>query len=158
MAIASNRKLLVKLHRKYNFISFMQTLLFKATYSDYTFFVSMCVPWELNPQPFAQLTQCSTTEPQEHFTYRLQYYHGESGAGRCIKEWRMGWWRCCKDGRRGFSLKVADCCYITIGWLQMFFQEMFLQQLQASKNKMIKALWPYCFDKTWVTVLKLRLR
>ncbi len=32
----------------------------------YTFFVSMCVPWELNPQPFALLTQCSTTEPQEH--------------------------------------------------------------------------------------------
>ncbi len=32
----------------------------------YYFFVSMCVPWELNPQPFALLTQCSTTEPQEH--------------------------------------------------------------------------------------------
>ncbi len=29
------------------------------------FFVSMCVPWELNPQPFALLTQWSTTEPQE---------------------------------------------------------------------------------------------
>ncbi len=25
----------------------------------------MCVPWELNPQPFALQTQCSTTEPQE---------------------------------------------------------------------------------------------
>ncbi len=32
-------------------------------YSGYTFFVSTCVPWELNPQPFALLTQCSTTEP-----------------------------------------------------------------------------------------------
>ncbi len=30
------------------------------------FFMSKCVPWELNPQPFALLTQCSTTEPQEH--------------------------------------------------------------------------------------------
>ncbi len=30
------------------------------------FFISMCVPWELNPWPFALLTQCSTTEPQEH--------------------------------------------------------------------------------------------
>ncbi len=29
------------------------------------FFISMCVPWELNPQPFVLLTQCSTTEPQE---------------------------------------------------------------------------------------------
>ncbi len=26
-------------------------------------FISTCVPWESNPQPFAQLTQCSTTEP-----------------------------------------------------------------------------------------------
>ncbi len=26
-------------------------------------FLSVCVPWELNPQPFALLTQCSTTEP-----------------------------------------------------------------------------------------------
>ncbi len=33
---------------------------------DIIFFISMCVPWELNPQPFALLTQCSTTEPQEH--------------------------------------------------------------------------------------------
>ncbi len=30
------------------------------------FGVSMCVPWELNPQTFALLS-CSTTEPQEHF-------------------------------------------------------------------------------------------
>ncbi len=29
------------------------------------FFLSMGVPWELNPRPFALLTQCSTTEPQE---------------------------------------------------------------------------------------------
>ncbi len=28
-------------------------------------FISMCVPWELNRQPFALLTQRSTTEPQE---------------------------------------------------------------------------------------------
>ncbi len=33
----------------------------------YIFFVSMCVPWELNTQPFALLMQCSTTEPQEHY-------------------------------------------------------------------------------------------
>ncbi len=26
----------------------------------------MCVPWELNPWAFVLLTQCSTTEPQEH--------------------------------------------------------------------------------------------
>ncbi len=34
-------------------------------------FISLCVPWELNPQPFALLMQCSTTEPQEHIvTYK----------------------------------------------------------------------------------------
>ncbi len=31
----------------------------------------MRVLWELNTQPFALLTQCSTTEPQEH--YIVQY-------------------------------------------------------------------------------------
>ncbi len=36
-------------------------------HSGYTFFISMCVLWELNPQPFALLMQCSTTEPQEHY-------------------------------------------------------------------------------------------
>ncbi len=34
-------------------------------------FISTCVPWESNPQPFAQLTQCSTTEPHRN-TRRLQ--------------------------------------------------------------------------------------
>ncbi len=28
--------------------------------------ISMCVPWESNPQPFALLTQCSTTEPHRN--------------------------------------------------------------------------------------------
>ncbi len=28
--------------------------------------VSVCVLWDSNPQPFVLLTQCSTTEPQEH--------------------------------------------------------------------------------------------
>ncbi len=36
-----------------------------TVHSGYTFFISMCVPWELNPQPFALLTQFSITEPQE---------------------------------------------------------------------------------------------
>ncbi len=39
--------------------------------SGYTIFISICVPWELNPQPFVLLTQCSTTEPQEHMYYTL---------------------------------------------------------------------------------------
>ncbi len=43
-----------------------------TVHSGYTCFISMCVPWESNPQPFALLTQCSTTEPQEHFIGFLQ--------------------------------------------------------------------------------------
>ncbi len=39
------------------------------------FFISMCVPWELNPHPFALLTQCSTTEPQEHIETLSPRYH-----------------------------------------------------------------------------------
>ncbi len=34
--------------------------------NDLQYIQVMHVPWELNPQPFALLTQCSTTEPQEH--------------------------------------------------------------------------------------------
>ncbi len=41
--------------------------------TGYTFIVSMCVPWKLNPQPFAQLTQWSTTEPQEHIRMRSSF-------------------------------------------------------------------------------------
>ncbi len=38
-----------------------------TVHSGYTFvFICTCVPWELNPQPFAPVMQCSTTEPQEH--------------------------------------------------------------------------------------------
>ncbi len=45
-------------------------------HSGYTFFfISMCVPWELNPQPFALRTQCSTTEPQEHYIYLSIYIY-----------------------------------------------------------------------------------
>ncbi len=35
-------------------------------HSGYTFLISMCVPWESNPQPFALLTESSTTEPHRN--------------------------------------------------------------------------------------------
>ncbi len=38
------------------------------------FFISMCVPWELTPQPFALLTQCSITELQEQYFASLLLY------------------------------------------------------------------------------------
>ncbi len=36
-------------------------------HSGYTFFVSMCVPWESNPQPLRN----ALPEPQEHLFYLL---------------------------------------------------------------------------------------
>ncbi len=48
-------------------------LLSKATYYSIQaiHFWSVCVPWELNPQPFALLTQCSTTEAQGQFVTNM---------------------------------------------------------------------------------------
>ncbi len=37
-------------------------------------FISMRVPWVLNPQPFALLTQCSTTEPLEHTEHHTEQF------------------------------------------------------------------------------------
>ncbi len=34
-------------------------------------FISTCVPWESNSQPFAQQTQCSTTEPHRNYFFKL---------------------------------------------------------------------------------------
>ncbi len=62
-------KFLCKINRYLSTLFYIyQMLLPKATYSAFRLYIffSMCVPWKLIPQPFALLTQCSTTEPQEH--------------------------------------------------------------------------------------------
>ncbi len=38
-------------------------------------FSSMCVPWESNPQPFALLMQCSTTEPHRNTLIKETIVH-----------------------------------------------------------------------------------
>ncbi len=53
-------------------------------------FIITCVPWESNPQPFAQLTQCSTTEPHRNTTLLLynttvQFYNTFT----LLKPWRF---------------------------------------------------------------------
>ncbi len=55
------------------------------------FFITMCVPWESNPQPFALLTQCSTTEPQEHDYISKVPFPSLSSDLRCITG--AGVWR-----------------------------------------------------------------
>ncbi len=55
-------------------------------------FVSMPVPWELSPQPFALLTQCYTSEPQEHTrpgsSWGFNNKKYKWGLSRGIKRWR----------------------------------------------------------------------
>ncbi len=59
-----SRRLHLHMHLADAFIQTQSDL--QSAFRLYIFFVSMCVPWELNPQHFALLTQCSTTEPQQH--------------------------------------------------------------------------------------------
>ncbi len=58
----------------FTFMHLVDAFIQSNVYSGYTFFVSMCVPWELNPQPFVLIMQCSTTEPQEHWVFRCSGY------------------------------------------------------------------------------------
>ncbi len=44
--------------------TFIQSDLVKSGYTFFILFLSVCVPWELNPQPFALLTQCSAITSQ----------------------------------------------------------------------------------------------
>ncbi len=58
-----------------------------TVHSGYTSFLSVCVPWELNPQTFALLTQCSTTEPQKHSNMYTSKYIGMYNV-RLNRSWR----------------------------------------------------------------------
>ncbi len=88
----------------------------------HTFFFSMCVPWELNSQPFALITQCSTTEPQEvcanegmeeitsNLRHATQSVHKSSQQGMivCIYQSRMDpmdW------GPKHYSYLITDVCF-----------------------------------------------
>ncbi len=51
---------------KYYIVLSLLYRFYPKRYIQAIYFVSMCVPWELNPQLFALLMQCSTTEPQEY--------------------------------------------------------------------------------------------
>ncbi len=63
-----------KFYSTFTFMHLADAFIQSELHSGYTFsqYVSMCVPWELNPQYFALLTHCSTAEPQEH---TVQYFH-----------------------------------------------------------------------------------
>ncbi len=98
------------------------------------FFSSMCVPWELNPWPFALLTQCSTTEPQDYLWIIVMFYklfglsfwrHPFTAEDPLVSKWWNAtflqiWWRnklvYILDGLsvRTFSANVQF-------WIKLFF-------------------------------------
>ncbi len=65
-------------------------------------FLLVCVPWELNPRPFALLTQCPTTEPQVH-----------SVVGLLVGGWSVV--------RRWFLLVYIGLCDFILSWKVIFF-------------------------------------
>ncbi len=72
-------------------------------HSGYTFLISMCVPWESNPQPFALLTQCSNTDPHRII----------SAGNNCLK-WKTYCTSC------SFSQDIDGLVWC--GLLQCFYQ------------------------------------
>ncbi len=54
----------------------------------YFFLISTRVPWELNPRPFALLTQCSTTEPQgKKLSVKLTFFTFWFGNKSSAERW-----------------------------------------------------------------------
>ncbi len=111
-----------------------------TVHSGYTFFVSniMCVPWELNPQPFALLTQCvSSKEPKQKLNSFNSFYlfypvltwiSVETGCS-CRARWRIAAAAhtiCVLIGQiscQSSSLWMVNCAY----------QHLFTQQTHSCK-------------------------
>ncbi len=83
----------------------------------------MCVPWESNPQPFALLTQCSTTEPQEHYFRKsiscalIQETHlKQSDVARFqSKYYKLAAFSCAQNKTKGVLILVnrnTFCCVV----------------------------------------------
>ncbi len=92
---------------------------------------SMCVPWEVNPQPFALLMQCFTTESQEHRSYKVgisdtaAVHLHRTGFSATIDRFLLALCFNCIDFCRNhfkfpFSLR---CCSGSVPTLDMSFRE-----------------------------------
>ncbi len=89
-------------------------------------FISICVPWESNPQPFALLTQCSPTEPHRNIMSSIKHvlWSASSVLGRCPVE-RLHWAVLLipQGGARSvhlslcFMMKTSSCsCLVSLAW------------------------------------------
>ncbi len=88
----------------FTFIRRFYTKRLTIAFRLYIFF-SMCVPWESNPQPFALLTQCSTTEPHRNTFMRHCVFTLNSEQTQT--RFRAALNRLCKD-----ALSYKYCIYI----------------------------------------------
>ncbi len=97
-------------------------------HSGYTCFITMCVPWESNPQPSALLTQCSTTEPQEHnFREAELKMHINLWMSQYFSFALLRWWSCSPELlRRTIWLSYDQCHKFTI-WLVTYSRSYFLK-------------------------------
>ncbi len=83
----------------------------------------MCVPWESNPQPFALLMQCSTTELQGHLAQWFEV-HFFFAAHICIWLWvfatRFCVWSCSE-----YLQHMLLCWWCFLNLLGIFYLNVF---------------------------------
>ncbi len=89
----------------------------------YTYFISMCVPWESNPQPFALLTQCSTTEPQEHTVTEIV---------KLLSEVKAASWSCEPDSKPCCS-DEGLCVFVCVRWSAVSTGQTTLRSTETSR-------------------------
>ncbi len=88
-------------------------------------FISMCVPWESNPQPFALLTQCSTTEPHRNMSNKKKYF--------CqIRRKRCKWSQQLKTCWVG---RFWEMYCIRVGWINQTNNERMVLSLSGHETK-----------------------
>ncbi len=95
----------------------------------YYFFLSMCVPWELNPWPFALLTQCSTTEPQEHRQQKNNIQIGNVQNSKNTMQYRS-------DVQIWNEKKINTNLYIYVWWINNCIIVLCVPRFMSSVHEM----------------------
>ncbi len=110
-----------------------------TVHSGYTFsFISMCVPWELNPRPFALLTQCSTTEPQEQHQMRTSYCYLNRSDVK-LKLYKLT--------ERSPETQIWSLCLCSVQYIVVYFSEtvLSLDVLYRAHSGLIEILNDWMF-------------
>ncbi len=121
----------------------------------------MCVPWELNPQPFVLLTQCSTTEPQEHKIYCIRnisdYFliiinveNSCDASHFCEKLWYL-FLRFFDEQKEQHLFEIISCNSINV--FTVTFDQFNASLLKKSTNSFKNDYWPQMFE--WYNFCKM---